>query len=89
MELKKINPNGDNVVVSNQINIFFYFLKNCENWVQKQRSYVIFSTRCHDCPKNKRPHIVHLTNQHWMNQSFPCRYGSVLQEKKIFRWILN
>jgi hypothetical protein len=27
--------------------------------------------------------IVDLTSQHWMNQGIPCRYGSILQEKKI------
>jgi hypothetical protein len=27
MELKNVNPNGDNVVVSNPINVNFFFLK--------------------------------------------------------------
>jgi hypothetical protein len=35
-------------------------LENCENWVKKQTSFVTFST---DCPQNKIPDIVHLTNQ--------------------------
>jgi hypothetical protein len=64
MELKNINPNGDNVVVSNLINVNFFFLENCENGVQKRRSYVIFSIKCHDCLKNNIPHVVHQTNQH-------------------------
>jgi hypothetical protein len=65
MELENVNPNGDNIVASNQINVKKFISENCENWVQKQRSYVIFSITCHDCPKNRIPHIVHLTNQHW------------------------
>jgi hypothetical protein len=67
MELENVNPNGGNVVASNLIKVNFFFLKNCENCFKKQRSYVIFPIRCHDCPKNKIPHIIHLTNQHWMN----------------------
>jgi hypothetical protein len=78
MEFKNVNPNNDNVVPSNLNNTNFLILENCENWVQKQTLYVIFSIRCHDCPKNKIPHIVHLTNQHWMNQSYPFTYGSIL-----------
>jgi hypothetical protein len=31
MELENINPNGDNVVASNQININFFVIENCEN----------------------------------------------------------
>jgi hypothetical protein len=55
MKLKNVNPNGENVVVSNLINIIiiYFILANCENWVQKQRSYVNFSKRCHDCPRIK------------------------------------
>jgi hypothetical protein len=83
MELKNINPNGDNIVASNLNNASFLIFENCENWVRKQTLYVIFSIRCHDCLKSKIPHIIHLANQHWMNQSFPCRYGSILQEKEI------
>jgi hypothetical protein len=56
------------------------FLKNCENRVQKQISYVKFSKRCHDCPKIIIPNIVHSTNQHWMNQSFSDGYGFIPQE---------
>jgi hypothetical protein len=34
MDLKNVNPNGDNVVASNLINVNFYFyFENCENWV--------------------------------------------------------
>jgi hypothetical protein len=83
MELKNANPNSENVGGSNLINVNFLIFEDCEIWVQKQRSYVIFSTIYHDCLKNKITHIVHLTNQHWMNQSFPCIYGSILQERKI------
>jgi hypothetical protein len=31
MELKIVNPNSDNVVVSNLNNINFYFFENCNN----------------------------------------------------------
>jgi hypothetical protein len=82
MELKNVNPNGDIVVASNLNNMELFFLENCENWVKKQTSHVIFSTRCYNCPQNKILHIAHLTNQHGMNQSFPCRYGPILQEEK-------
>jgi hypothetical protein len=80
MKLKNVNPNGDNIVASDLIKINFNFFENCKNWVKKWKSYVIYSQSCHDCPKNKFPHSVHLTNQHWMDQSFPCRYGCILQE---------
>jgi hypothetical protein len=53
MELKNINPNGNNVGASNLINVNFLFFENCENWVQKQTSQVIFSKRCYDCPKKE------------------------------------
>jgi hypothetical protein len=42
MELKNVNPNCNNVVASNLININLFIFENCENWVQKQRPYVIF-----------------------------------------------
>jgi hypothetical protein len=42
MKLKNVNPNDDNVVVSNLINVDFCFFENCKNQVQKQRSYGIF-----------------------------------------------
>jgi hypothetical protein len=31
MELKNVNPNGDNVVASNLNNVKLFFLENCEN----------------------------------------------------------
>jgi hypothetical protein len=31
MELKNVNPNGDNVVPNNLININFFIFENCEN----------------------------------------------------------
>jgi hypothetical protein len=43
MELKNINSNGDYVAASNLNSFNFLILENCENWVQKHRSYVIFS----------------------------------------------
>jgi hypothetical protein len=36
--------------------------------------------------KTKIPHVVHLTNQHWMNQSISYRYGSIPQEEKHYYW---
>jgi hypothetical protein len=53
------------------------FFENCENRVQRQTFCVIFKNVCHECPQNKIPHIVHLTNQHWMDQSSLCRYGFI------------
>jgi hypothetical protein len=64
MELKKFNPNGERVVASKLINFYFLLFGNCKKLNSKMTSYVIFSIRCHDCPKNKIPHIVYLTNQH-------------------------
>jgi hypothetical protein len=46
MELKNVNPNGENVVASNlnNVNIFFpWRLWNCENWVKEQTLYVDFA----------------------------------------------
>jgi hypothetical protein len=48
MESKNVNSNGDSVVARNLININILIFENCENRVQKERSYVIFSIRCHD-----------------------------------------
>jgi hypothetical protein len=31
MELKNVNPNGDNVVASNLINFSFFIFEKCEN----------------------------------------------------------
>jgi hypothetical protein len=31
MELKNVNPNGDNVVASNLINVNILIFENCEN----------------------------------------------------------
>jgi hypothetical protein len=31
MELKNVNPNSGNVVISNIININYYYFENCEN----------------------------------------------------------
>jgi hypothetical protein len=44
-----------------------------------------FSKRCYNCPKNKIPHIVHLTNQYWMNKRFPYTHESNPQEKKYWK----
>jgi hypothetical protein len=53
MELENVNPIGDNVVTSNLINVNFLIFENYENWVKKQRSYVMFSIRWHDCSKKQ------------------------------------
>jgi hypothetical protein len=47
----------------------------------KQRSYIIYSERYHDYSKNKVPHIINLKNKHSKNQSFPNKYGCILQGK--------
>jgi hypothetical protein len=31
MELENVNPNGDNIVASNQINVKKFISENCEN----------------------------------------------------------
>jgi hypothetical protein len=46
MLIWNVNSNGDNVVESNPNNIGFFFFENCENQLQKQISYVVFSRRC-------------------------------------------
>jgi hypothetical protein len=63
MELENVNPNGDNVATSNPINIKLFFLKIVKIEF-KNKNYMLFSffEKCHDCPKYKIPHIVHLIN---------------------------
>jgi hypothetical protein len=64
----------------------FVFLKVEKIGLKKQISSTIFFTNyCNHSLQNKIPQIIHLTNQHQMNQSFPCIYGSILEEnfKKI------
>jgi hypothetical protein len=63
MELKNVNRNGGNVVVSNLNNVNFYFLESVKIEL-KNKINVIFLIRCHNCLKNKNHHIVHVTNQH-------------------------
>jgi hypothetical protein len=70
MELEIINPNGDNVVARKLINVSILIFENCKNWVQKQRSYVIFLIRCHDCPKKQ-------------NSSYCSPHKSTLNESKL------
>jgi hypothetical protein len=50
---------------------------------------LFFSRRCCDCPQNKIPRIIHLTNQHQINQSFPYRHGSNPKEKKKLNGFLE
>jgi hypothetical protein len=64
MELIYVNPNGKNVVTSNVINIDFFFQKIVKIEFKNKDHMLFFSKRCHDCSRNKIPHIVHLTNQH-------------------------
>lgn len=86
MELKNVNSDNDNVVARNLIKSTFVF-ETLEIWIKKQRSCVSFSKKCNDCPKSKIPHIVHLRNQHWINQSSPCKYGYIPQEQiKLKNW---
>jgi hypothetical protein len=81
MELENVNPNGNNVVVKNLINISFLTFENCKNWVQKWRSYVVFPTRCQDCPKNK---ILHNSG----SQTFDEDWWTMLIESST-EWTLN
>jgi hypothetical protein len=64
MELKNVNPNDDIIVANHLNNINLFIFENYKNQLKKKTSYVIFSKRCHDFPKNKIPHIVHVTNEH-------------------------
>jgi hypothetical protein len=64
MELENVTLNGENVVVSNLINSNLLFLKIVKIEYIIQDHMLFFLIRCHDCPKNKIPHIVHLINQH-------------------------
>jgi hypothetical protein len=55
MELKNANPNGDNVVASNLINVNFFFLKILNIEFKNEHHMLFFSKKCHDYPKNKIP----------------------------------
>jgi hypothetical protein len=63
MELKDVNPNGDNIAASNLINVYFLLLKIVKIEFKNEDHMLFFSKRCNDCSKNKIPCIVHLTNQ--------------------------
>jgi hypothetical protein len=64
VELKNVNPNGDIVVASNLNNVNLFF-ENREKWVHKLTSYMLLiPNKCHDGPKIKNPHIVHITIQY-------------------------
>jgi hypothetical protein len=88
MELKNVNPNSGNVVESN-LNNHKFFILIVKIKFKNECHICYFYTRYHDCLQNKIPHIAHLTNQHWMNQSFICRYGFIPQEeeKLIIFWM--
>jgi hypothetical protein len=71
MELKNVNPKRWQCCNKQSKRGQLLFFENCRNQFQKQTSYVAFlSKRCHDCPK-KNLHIIHFSNQHWMNKCFP------------------
>jgi hypothetical protein len=53
MKLKTVNPNGENVVVSNLIIVNFLFLKIVKIELKNEDHMFSFSKRCHDCPKKK------------------------------------
>jgi hypothetical protein len=77
-------PNGENVVANNLNYGNFFFFEKCQNWLQKQSSYVIFSEECHICLQSKTPHVVHLTYEYWINHNFSCRYGFILYNNFYF-----
>jgi hypothetical protein len=83
MELENVNPNGDNVVVNNLNNIKFSFWKIVKIEFKHKHHMLFISKEYHDFSKFKIPHVVHLTNQHPINQSFPYRYGSIPQGKSL------
>jgi hypothetical protein len=79
MELKNVNPNGNNVAASKLNNINYYFLKI----ELKNKHYILFKFKKMSWLSEKRgPHIIHFTNQHWMNQSSQYRYESIPHQKK-------
>ena len=68
MELKNACSNGDNVLASNLNIKIFCYLKDVKIEVEKHTLHVNLLKAWHDCPKDKIPHIVHLTNQ-YLNES--------------------
>jgi len=84
MELKCTNPNGE-IILSIKLNHMDFFLKNCNNCIQKWILQVIFSRRCLDCAKKKIVHNFHITYSNKKNQSFPCWQKYNLWEKNILK----
>jgi hypothetical protein len=41
MELKNVNPNGDDVVTSN-LTTYTFFLGNCKNWFKNKHHMLFF-----------------------------------------------
>ena len=77
MELKNINPDDDNILASNLINVNFFFGK-CENWVKKETSNVIYFFKCQDCQK---------INIKWIKASSIDMDIFYKKHKKIIFWI--
>jgi hypothetical protein len=51
MDLKNVNSNGDNIVISNLIKIDFFNLKIVKTDFKNEDYILFFPKNCHDCPK--------------------------------------
>jgi hypothetical protein len=70
---RTLGVNGKNVVTSNLINVNFSIFEKYKNWVQNKNHSLYFLENVMIAQKFKIPHIVDLTNQHWMNKNFPYK----------------
>jgi hypothetical protein len=61
---KNVNFTHNNVVASNLNNFNFFNFFFVKVGLRKYNHILFFSTRYHDCPKIRIPHVVHLANQH-------------------------
>jgi hypothetical protein len=67
IEVNCTNSKGDNVVTTN-VNIFHICnFQNCDNWVQKQSSYVSFVSTSPNCMENEILRVCPFAYQNGMN----------------------
>jgi len=83
MELKYTNLNGEIVLKSKLSHVELFFLKNYENWVQKQIKHIIFSRSCYNCPQNKmfQTFFTSLIQMKWI-KDFHVDKNIIYEEKK-------
>jgi hypothetical protein len=84
MELKNVNPNGNNVVASNLINVNSFIFENCENWTQEWRSNAIFSNNAMIAQEKTKFFILFISqiNVEWIKA--PHVVLDLFYKKKIF-----